>query len=104
MDEINAGMILPPHEVEDEEKLAMLIDSMSKNGWVGNPIAAYNSFCGIQALTGSHRIAAAKELDIDIPVYITEEYHDEYDYLAGEDLLNSCEIEDAYLLDLLIAG
>ncbi len=50
--------ILPLHEVRDDNKLAKLVDSM-QDGWVGLPVLALDSGDHLQALTGSHRIAAA---------------------------------------------
>lgn len=61
--------ITPLHEVRDTEKLDSLVASMKKNGWQGRPILAYDIGDGLEALTGSHRIAAAKKAGIeDIPV------------------------------------
>src|SRR5258706_2727338 len=46
---------------------------MKENGWQGRPILAIDLGNGIEALTGSHRIAAAQEADLDkIPVKFIE--------------------------------
>lgn len=45
----------PYHEVRDLMKLTALVESMAKDGWVGGPIVIQ----GEQAITGSHRLAAA---------------------------------------------
>jgi arsenate reductase-like glutaredoxin family protein len=38
---------------------------MEKDGWVGRPILVVDD----KALTGVHRLAAAEELGLDVPVY-----------------------------------
>lgn len=46
----------PFHGVQDQDKLESLVASMAANGWVGDPIVVD----GEDALTGSHRLAAAE--------------------------------------------
>ena len=75
--------ITPPHEVRDTEKLDALVASMKKNGWQGRPILAFDVGNGLEALTGTHRLAAAKQAGIeDVPVLkISDDignYADEY--------------------------
>jgi hypothetical protein len=82
-DLIEVRKIRPFNEVEDVEKLNSLAASMQKNGWQGRPILAYDIGDGLEALTGSHRIAAAKKAGIeDIPVLkVSDEianYTDDY--------------------------
>jgi len=61
--------IKPPHEVRDKDKLKKLSESMKTDGWQGRPILAFVEPNGtIQAVTGSHRIAAAKRTKTPIPV------------------------------------
>lgn len=48
--------LTPYHGVRDTEKLAGLVDSMAAHGWVGGPVVIDGE---VDALTGSHRIAAA---------------------------------------------
>lgn len=62
--------IEPPHQVRDAEKVAELRDQMEKDGeWVGRPVLAFTDESGgVFALTGSHRIAAAKAAEVEIPV------------------------------------
>ena len=65
--------IQPWHEVYDQDKFETLVESMRANGWVGAPvvvIAGADHGWGAGdpiAITGSHRIAAAIEADIDVP-------------------------------------
>lgn len=53
--------LLPPHEARDQGKLTALVAAMQADGWIGAPIVA----AGDQALTGSHRIAAAEAAKLD---------------------------------------
>lgn len=50
----------PYHEVRDAEKLAALVASMAVDGWVGAPVVTDGEY---NALTGSHRIAAASRVN-----------------------------------------
>jgi hypothetical protein len=82
-DLIQAKRITPPHEVRDNKKLDSLVASMKKNGWQGRPILAFDVGNGLEALTGTHRLAAAKQAGIeDVPVLkISDDignYADEY--------------------------
>jgi len=63
--------IVALHDVKDTGKLNTLITSMA-NGWNGRKILAVDCGDHLQALTGSHRIAAANELDIEIPVMVID--------------------------------
>ncbi len=68
--------IEPPHEVKDEAKLADLIASMraADTGWVGRPLVVFGVPGSYQAITGSHRLAAAREVMNTIPcVVLTDE-------------------------------
>lgn len=64
----------PLHEVRDKEKLERLVESLEEKGWEGVPLVIWPVYN--QLLTGSHRYAAAKELewaDSEIPVIDIEE-------------------------------
>ena len=70
-DEMVASSIIPPHDAREADKLESLVESMSLHGWQGRPIliAEYcDTYC---ALTGTHRLAAAEQAGIDVPVVIT---------------------------------
>jgi len=49
-----------------------LKDDLHENGWLGRPLlAVVTRYGGLQALTGSHRIAAAREVGLEtIPVLV----------------------------------
>lgn len=67
---VNVYKIVPPHEARDAEKLAALAEDMATRGWIGRAILAIDTGDGYVALTGSHRIAAAKVAGLEeIPVY-----------------------------------
>ena len=65
----SAMSIEPPHNVRDTEKLSSLTKSMKDNGWQGRPILTYDVGRGNEALTGSHRIKAANQAGIEVPIY-----------------------------------
>lgn len=73
MKTITAHEIAPPHEVKDAAKFAAIVADMEKNGWTGRPILAVIDPWGqLQALTGSHRIAAAMATSTALPVVVAE--------------------------------
>lgn len=68
------------HEAWDAAKLATLIDSMRTQGWTGAPVVVIpREGCDPVAITGSHRITAAREVGIDVPTVNLD------DLLAAED-------------------
>ena len=68
----SAMSIEPPHNVRDTKKLLSLTESMKNAGWQGRPILTYDVGRGEEALTGSHRIKAAREANIEVPIYRIE--------------------------------
>jgi hypothetical protein len=76
---LSAESIVPPHGVRDKEKLLSLTKSMKDSGWQGRPIITYDVGRGEEALTGSHRIEAAKKANIDVPIYKIENAGDYVD-------------------------
>lgn len=54
---------VPYHGVHDAAHLATLVASMEANGYVGTPVVVTDEDAN-QALTGSHRIAAANKVGI----------------------------------------
>ena len=66
--EVSPSAIEPLHGIRDSTKLKSLVASMKSSGWQGRPILTFYNGEIDFALTGSHRIAAAKEAGIDIPV------------------------------------
>jgi ParB-like chromosome segregation protein Spo0J len=74
--------IIPLHGVHDPEKLKKLTASMEDCGWQDRPILCLDFGDRVQALTGSHRIAAAVAAGIDkIPAYVV----DVTDHICNDD-------------------
>ncbi|HET8684787.1 MAG TPA: ParB N-terminal domain-containing protein [Micromonosporaceae bacterium] len=70
---LDAAEVEPWNDVEDEGKLASLAESMRDGGWRGPPVVVipaqdYGWGAGSpQAITGSHRIHAAREVGVQVP-------------------------------------
>ena len=60
--------IQPLHDAYESDKLHQLADDMRKRGWVGRPILAIDCGDYLQAITGSHRIAAAELAGIEVEI------------------------------------
>ncbi|MEM7048923.1 MAG: ParB N-terminal domain-containing protein [Acidobacteriota bacterium] len=54
------------HEVHDECKVEALAESMRAEGWIGRSILVLDE---TMALSGTHRLAAAIEAGIEVPIY-----------------------------------
>src|ERR1700753_448665 len=68
-DYLEAKRIEPVNSVTDPKKLEGLIERFREDGWNGRPILVIKGHHnGVQALTGSHRIYAAKKAGIEVPV------------------------------------
>lgn len=102
--------LLAWNDVADAEKIAGLIASMEADGWTGAPVVVD----GDQAVTGSHRIAAACKVGLDIPTVsirdlfaeagldyddAVEEYGDRYEVIVHADRFLPASIIDRYGLD-----
>jgi len=66
---IDPNKINPLHELRDKDKYTNLVKSMKKHGWVGDKIVAFDIGQGLQAVNGTHRIHAARQAGIDIPIH-----------------------------------
>lgn len=62
----------PFHGVQDARKLDLLKTDMLARGWCGRPVLVWaDADGGLHALTGSHRIAAARSVRVPaIPVFV----------------------------------
>lgn len=100
MSERDPHRIQPWNDADDRAKLAQLIDSMETNGWAGAPVLVITEPDGDPiAITGSHRIHAARQADIDVPTVdladlLTEHGHN-LDALIGEYTDAGLNYEDA---------
>lgn len=74
---ISPENIIPVNEITDQNKFAALAYDFAHSGYSGRPIIAGELGDGTyQALTGSHRIFAARAAGIDIPT-VTLPYNDD---------------------------
>lgn len=63
----------PVNDITDKAKIKYLVEEFEKNGYRGRPVVALGSESEQSiALTGSHRILAAREAGIEIPVVYIE--------------------------------
>jgi|GEM_PF-2441726 len=61
------------HGITDKEKLRQLTKDMEENGWNGRPIIVIDCGGEYSALTGSHRIEAARKAGLyEIPVAVVD--------------------------------
>jgi hypothetical protein len=65
---INPKNIQPLNKIEDVEKYKNILNSMEEFGYQGRPILAYMDKGKAKALTGSHRLYAARNAGIEVPV------------------------------------
>ena len=72
----SAYSIVPVNQVTDPEKLAYLVKEFEENDWQGRPILVVDLGNEYQALTGSHRLAAAMKVRMDVPIHILESSSD----------------------------
>lgn len=63
---VRASGIIPFHGVASEARYETIKKSLEDDGWDGTPIVFYDDVDKL-ALGGAHRIAAARELGMDIP-------------------------------------
>lgn len=56
--------------ITNSEMCEYLTDDIRRNGYSGRPVVVYETPYGYQALTGSHRVAAAREAGIEIPAVV----------------------------------
>jgi uncharacterized ParB-like nuclease family protein len=69
--------IMPIHGVQDQAKYEALVEAMRLEGWEGRPLLVVYRQGGAsyryQALTGSHRLAAAREVGLkEIPAIVVK--------------------------------
>lgn len=104
--------VQPLNQITDNDKFEKMVEDMEENGYHGAPIVAMeNGNEGYIALTGSHRIYAAREAGIDIPIVVMPQTgetvrilddRDDYDrvYTAAELLKDGHITQSTYdLLD-----
>ena len=85
------GTVRPPHSPDDKGYVDELSADMKVNGWKGAPVVRI----GCQAITGSHRIAAAKKAGIPVPAKTLDDVFKE----EGKSLKAAWEEESKGLSD-----
>ena len=65
---MNPKNLTPLNKIEDANKYKNILSSMQESGYQGRPILAYMDKGKAKALTGSHRLYAARNAGIDVPV------------------------------------
>ena len=65
---MNPKNLTPLNKIEDANKYKNILSSMQESGYQGRPILAYMDKGKAKALTGSHRLYAAIDAGIDVPV------------------------------------
>ena len=70
---VSESQIIECHEVTNQEKFEALVEDMKNNGWNGRSLIVIDCGGEYKALTGSHRLAAARKAGIEkIPVACVE--------------------------------
>ncbi len=64
------------NEITDPGKYQYLVEEFKRNGYSGRPVVAIGDENDSVALTGSHRILAARDAGIDIPVVLIPDNYD----------------------------
>ena len=69
---IEAQDIIPVNEITDNNKYKALVRSMKEENWKGREILAIQDGENYQALTGSHRIHAAREAGVEVKTNVID--------------------------------
>jgi hypothetical protein len=63
---ISAELIVPVNPITDQDKFKAIAHSLRTEGWKGNPILVMQEGDTYAALTGSHRIYAARDVGVNV--------------------------------------
>ena len=103
---LDPNSIRPINEITDQSLYEYLVEQFSENGYSGRPVVVLdNQNEGYLALTGSHRIFAAREAGVDVPAVIVENretYGPLYEAYSDEDRAQIAEelYEDELLREI----
>lgn len=90
--------IKPINDITNKNKYNALLYEFKNNGYNGRPILAIETSKGeYEALTGSHRILAAKKAGIEIPVKVVESKKGMQELLDANDDDESKKLEKEYV-------
>ena len=71
---VNPYRIRPPHPIFADDTYKIILKSMKTDGWVGRPLVVAqmnrNKRWDYSAITGSHRIRAARKAGITVPIEV----------------------------------
>lgn len=82
---VKLGTVYLPHYPDDADKIIRLRESMLVNGWIGRAVVLIDCGDRHQALSGSHRMAAAQGIDDIINAVILDDLTSaEYDLIDSE--------------------
>ncbi len=66
-EDLDPDQIQPWHDFHNSEKIDRLVESMTTHGWRGAPLVVMHGDGFPVAITGSHRIEAARRTNTHIP-------------------------------------
>ena len=89
---IEADRLVPFNNIVDVDKVQFLSARMQSLGWQGLPIVAIDRADGLFAVNGSHRIEAALQAGITIPVVIINSDSLDYDWESLSDTDDICDM------------
>lgn len=98
-----AHLVAAPHEVTDAAKVARIAAAMRVHGWQGEPLLAVRYGDGYQAWTGTHRLAAAEQAGVSVPLYVLDLTEEQEAALDGwwYDAPTSRPLDQECMLDAL---
>jgi len=87
------------HNITDQTKYEAIAEDMAANGWTGRPLLVIDCGDDYSALTGSHRLEAARKAGIEeIPIAIVDHGSMFVDY----DITASDLKDPIYVMSLLV--
>lgn len=101
IEQLEVQKIVPVNDVVDKEKYQQLLESMERGGWQGRPLVVVDRGDHYQALTGSHRLAAAVAASLEyVPAVVLDiEYIcEDYD-LTIDDIINDPDMFGSILYE-----
>jgi hypothetical protein len=102
---LEGRQLIEIHSANNASKLKAITENMAANGWQGRPILAWDTGNGSLALTGSHRIAAARAAGIEVPtVYVDAAKMEKYAAKTGKTVDDIIGAGDDHVHEMLRAA